>query len=110
MSKDKQYRHLINSTKWTTLRNYQLRKHPLCQRCEEQGRLRLANEVHHIIPIESVSNQQSMQTLAYDANNLMSVCRQCHHEIHAEMQSHTKHAVKENNDRKTKMFLSQYLK
>ena len=50
-------------------------------------RVRLADEVHHIVPIESVSDVKSMEMLAFDDTNLMSVCRECHHAIHNEMQS-----------------------
>lgn len=110
MSKDKQYKHLINSQRWRSCRDRQLRLHPLCQRCEKEGRIRLAEEVHHIRPIESVHDYMSMEALAYDMNNLMSVCCECHHDIHAEMMSHSKESVRRNNERKTEQFMSKYLK
>jgi 5-methylcytosine-specific restriction protein A len=72
--------------------------------------VRLADEVHHIVPIESVSDVKSMEMLAFDDTNLMSVCRECHHAIHNEMQSHTKESVRKNSERKTKLFFERFLK
>jgi len=49
-----------------------LADHPLCHDCSEQGRITPANEVHHII------DRQERPDLAYDAANLMALCKSCH--------------------------------
>ena len=108
MSKNRLYIRLINAQRWRDCRNRQLRLHPLCQMCEKEGRITLAEEVHHIRPIESMNDAISMQSLAYDPTNLMSVCRECHHKIHAALMSHSKKAVRENNKRKTDQFFKRY--
>ena len=108
MSKNALYIRLINSQRWRDCRSRQLRLRPLCQMCEREGRITLAEEVHHIKPIESTNDVTSMQSLAYDPTNLMSVCRECHHKIHADLMSHSKKAVRENNKRKTDQFFKRY--
>lgn len=109
MSHNADYVRLINSVRWRRCREEQLRRHPLCQMCEEQGRLRLAEEVHHVKPVESVAGYQDMEALAYDPYNLMSLCSECHHKIHEEMRSHSKAAARKSAERKTKMFLDKFL-
>ena len=108
MSKNRLYIQLINSRRWRDCRNRQLRLHPLCQMCEREGRIRLAEEVHHVRPIESVNDEIVMKRLAYDPDNLMSVCRECHHKIHANLMSHSKKAVQENNRRKAEQFFKRF--
>ena len=108
MSKNILYIRLINSQRWRDCRGRQLRQHPLCEMCEQEGRIRLAEEVHHIRPIESMSDAISMERLAYDPGNLMSICRECHHKVHAELMSHSKKAVQANSKRKTDQFFKRY--
>lgn len=61
---------------WRRVRKQALREHPLCQRCEEAGRVTAASIVHHIIAIEDAPR------LRLDLANLMTLCRECHEEIH----------------------------
>lgn len=39
---------LYNTTRWRNLRNAYLMEHPLCERCEKEGRITPATDVHHI--------------------------------------------------------------
>lgn len=110
MSKSKEYRRLVTSTRWRILRSEKLSEQPLCEKCEKEGRVRLAEEVHHIRPIESSNNIQEMNILAFDRSNLMSVCRDCHHKIHNEMESKSKKAIAKNNERRTRSFISKFFK
>ena len=108
MSKNKDYIRLINNQKWRNLRNKKIQLNPLCEECGEQ----LATEVHHKIPIEYYSDKPDlMEELAYDINNLESVCHECHKMIHAKMlySRNQKEAVKKNNEKKTKDFLKEFL-
>lgn len=61
--------------RWKVLSERKRHEHPLCQRCEEQGIVRVATEVHHVRSIESAP------WLRLEWTNLMSVCRACHREI-----------------------------
>lgn len=82
MSRNPKYTKLINSWKWQKLRREQLSRKPLCEVCEQRGRVVAATEVHHKTPVESVSDFAGMEFLAYDRTNLMSLCHDCHREIH----------------------------
>jgi len=68
-------RRLRSSETWKKVRRAQLRRFPICQRCEAQGRTTAAQEVHHI---ESVAARPD---LVFVLENLMSLCRVCHVEI-----------------------------
>ena len=103
------YVDIINSRKWQRLRNEYLGYHPLCERCERDGRIKPATDVHHIKPIQSKTTIEEMTALAFDANNLMALCYQCHHLIHLEMKSnsieHKKQIIQEEtNDSIKKLF------
>nr|WP_245574390.1 HNH endonuclease signature motif containing protein [Desulfovirgula thermocuniculi] len=52
-----------------------LRRHPLCELCEQEGRITPATIVHHKQPIKHGGH-------ALDMENLMSVCRECHIRLH----------------------------
>lgn len=85
MSRNPHYQALINTWKWQQLRAAKLKAQPLCEECERRGIVRAATEVHHIRPVGSALTPEGMKTLAYDRNNLMSVCVQCHQDLHAAM-------------------------
>lgn len=62
---------------WQRIRTQYAQAHPLCEKCFEEGRATLMEEVHHILPVSrGGSNDQS---------NLMSLCRSCHNKIHHEL-------------------------
>ena len=60
---------------WQRVRDCFITTHPLCQRCQERGRITPAQEVHHIVPLSQGST--------HDEANLMSLCTSCHSEITA---------------------------
>jgi 5-methylcytosine-specific restriction protein A len=57
---------------WVQTRRLKLLAHPLCERCESEGRVSMAQDVHHIKPIRTAPD------LRLDLSNLLSVCRSCH--------------------------------
>lgn len=87
MARNPEYIKLINTYRWKTLRLSKLTETPTCERCKQNGKFTIATEVHHITPIESVSDVNMMKILAFDKNNLMSLCKTCHKQIHIEMYS-----------------------
>ena len=109
MSKDANYIKLINTTRWKRLRLTKLQSQPLCECCKNNGKITPASEVHHITPVESVTTIEQMEILMFDFNNLMSICHECHVNIHAEMFSHSKANVQKANERKTKRFIDRFL-
>ena len=52
------------------LRECVLRAAPLCVRCDKAGRVRLAQEVDHIVPLTKGGTD--------DLANLQGLCRECH--------------------------------
>ena len=77
------YQKLINSYRWQLLRKKKFIANPLCEECRKQGRVVPTEEVHHIIPVESGKDEAEMTKLAYDYNNLQSLCKACHAAAHA---------------------------
>lgn len=58
---------------WTKLRLRILRRdYGLCQPCKREGRLTLAQQVDHIIPVSKGGSN--------DAGNLQSICIACHND------------------------------
>ena len=55
---------------WTKFRSMYLRQHPVCVRCG-----RMANVVHHIIPLDEGGEK-------FSEDNLMALCRYDHEKIH----------------------------
>lgn len=76
---------IYNSQKWKKLRNAYIAEFPLCQSCLEKGIVTPADAVHHLRPFLSGSTQAEIEALAFDWENLMAVCSQCHKELHAEL-------------------------
>ena len=71
--KTKLLRHIYNSKKWKSLRNDYISEHPYCECCGSD-----ATQVHHIISFSSGHSKHEIEKLAYDYNNLMSLCKHCH--------------------------------
>jgi 5-methylcytosine-specific restriction protein A len=62
---------------WRRLSERVRAEHPLCQVCEQRGDVTPATEVHHIIPVDDAP------WLRLERSNLVSICNQCHNDIHA---------------------------
>lgn len=60
---------------WQKVRNLKLRLNPLCERCEKEGKIIMAEMVHHIIPIDQGGARLGME-------NLESLCYNCHNKEH----------------------------
>ncbi|TVS19297.1 MAG: HNH endonuclease [Gammaproteobacteria bacterium] len=58
-------------SRWTRLRNWFIRAHPLCAWCAESGRTSAAQIVDHIVPIRAGGAR-------LEESNLQSLCRSCH--------------------------------
>lgn len=81
--KYKIYNKLINSYTWQKLRHRKFLANPVCEICAAEGRVRPTEEVHHIVPVENGRDEAEMRRLAYDYNNLQSLCKACHAAIHS---------------------------
>jgi 5-methylcytosine-specific restriction protein A len=61
-----------HSRPWYNLRSAKLARDPLCEPCLKEGRTTLATQVHH------VKDRKTHPELAFDQDNLESVCVSCH--------------------------------
>ncbi len=67
------------------------RDHYQCQLCKRYGRISEAQIVHHKLELAEYPE------LAFDDNNLISVCKKCHNKLHDE--KGTKAYMRKNEDR-----------
>ena len=61
--------------RWQKARLAYLRQHPICERCEVDGRVTAATLVHHIVELKDGGAR-------LDHDNLMALCNDCHEQIH----------------------------
>ncbi len=59
-------------SRWKNLSQRLRSEKPLCMRCELEGIIRAATEVHHVIPVAVRPD------LELDPSNCMCICRSCH--------------------------------
>ena len=79
-----------STEQWKKLRLAKLYEQPLCEVCKLKGMvenneekyLTLAEEVHHLRSFMKGANYNEQAMLFYDFNNLCSICKKCHSEIH----------------------------
>jgi 5-methylcytosine-specific restriction protein A len=90
MSQKQDKQRIYNSKEWKLVRNAKLNKDPLCEECKRRDKWVSATCVHHIIPIETATDYHQMQELAFRFTNLMSLCYQCHSDIHKALNSRSR--------------------
>lgn len=93
--KYKIYTQLINSWTWQQLRHRKFVNNPICEMCASEGRVTPTEEVHHVKPVESGRDEAEMRRLAYDYNNLQSLCKACHARVHAKEKKPMKESCKD---------------
>lgn len=71
-----------NTRWWKMARRTKLEEQPLCEMCLEQGIVKSATDVHHIEPF--ADKGALWQEFAFNYENLMALCEECHHKIHAQ--------------------------
>ena len=86
---DPEYSAIIHSRKWRNLRRKKIIANPMCECCEREGRLTIATEVHHKIHLQTAKGA-TKQLLAFDWNNLESLCKECHINAHLNTRTDTK--------------------
>ena len=67
---------------WKKLRNWYIIHYPLCENHYKFGIIKPADEVHHKRIISSGNDIKEMRSLTLDKLNLMSLCKQCHRQMH----------------------------
>lgn len=108
MAKDEDYNKMIHTNRWLRLRREILTSHPLCQRCEAEGILTPATEVHHIHPVEEAITYGDKRMRMFDPHNLMALCHACHVQTHTELGRSGKAATKKRNEEKAKQIIEKF--
>ena len=85
MAKDKEYQQLIHTSQWLRLRRAVLIAYPLCERCQAEGVITAATEVHHVRPVEEAFSKAERRQRMYDPSNLQALCHDCHVRTHTEL-------------------------
>lgn len=74
---------IYNTATWRNLRKAHLQYHPLCYMCQQKGIIKGGDQVHHLIsPFQFQGLKRN--ELAYDADNLITLCSKCHSELHGQ--------------------------
>lgn len=102
----KLYQRLMNSREWRETRMYKLQRNPLCEEHYRAGKYVAASVVHHIIEVESGKTERECRRLCFDPNNLESLCRECHAEIHKTRGYHTAAAHQRREDERLRQWAS----
>ena len=80
---------VYNSRQWRELRNWYIASHPLCERCEAEGRTTPATAVHHVISFTKFFDNGEITAkalqYAYDKSNLQALCDRCHKKAHGQL-------------------------
>lgn len=100
---------MIGSARWARLRRDVLTAHPLCERCEEEGYVTAASEVHHERPVESGSTPQEREKLMFDRMNLRSLCHDCHVKAHVELGRSGRRLTRERNEAASSSFIRRWM-
>ena len=72
----KQNNKFYSSKEWLTVSNNYKKLHPFCESCLKEDKENPSFIVHHITPISQGGDR-------FDENNLIAICKICHHEIHS---------------------------
>ena len=78
---------IYQDKRWKIIRAEKLRISPLCEMCQAEERTTLAQEVHHIIPFSYGRNPAQVDGLAFDMDNLQSLCEPCHEQAHMKLRN-----------------------
>lgn len=78
---------IYQSKRWKLLRQYYLNLHPLCEICLARGIIKPADDVHHADSFLNYNGDKRIE-VAFDKDNLVSVCRQCHNWLHRNGTTH----------------------
>jgi 5-methylcytosine-specific restriction enzyme A len=82
------YQDVYQDPRWRRLRDQKLMDNPICELCEMKGRVTQTEEIHHIKPFEISKGREELELLAFDYDNLISLCIPCHKEEHRKLRQH----------------------
>ena len=68
---------VYNTTAWKNIRASHIMQHPLCELCLKEDKVKPTEDIHHILGILKYPD------LAYNTDNLLALCKECHSKIHS---------------------------
>ena len=74
----KKSQEIYNTDRWKKLRKAKLMLNPVCEICGKE----LATQVHHKDSFLKYENLLKRKEVAYDFDNLQSLCELCHIKLH----------------------------
>lgn len=83
------YRRIMNSKRYKQARNFYMSAHPLCELCLNDGIVKASQELHHKVEVDSARSDIEAWNLATSVSNFQALCRDCHHNLHKAMRSHS---------------------
>lgn len=72
---------IYNTDLWRRLRDMKRMNFPLCEVCNMEGKITPVSDIHHLISFTHKEESEKLR-LAYDYDNLISVCKPCHIRLH----------------------------
>lgn len=84
----KERQDIYNTPEWKRLSKAFKMANPLCQKCLEKGIITPAAHIHHKVSFMQFNDELKRKEVAYDWDNLQSLCVQCHNEIHNHHSQH----------------------
>lgn len=81
------FQSIYNTPRWKNLRAAKVRANPLCEVCLAADRVKPTKEVHHIKPLDIGLEQIDLEQIAYDWDNLLSCCVECHKAEHMKLRT-----------------------
>lgn len=78
---------IYQSKRWKLLRQFYLYLHPLCEVCLSKGIIKPAIDVHHRDSYMNYTGDKRIE-VAFNPDNLLAVCKQCHSELHKNGTTH----------------------
>lgn len=72
---------IYNTDLWKRLREMKRMNFPLCEVCNIEGKITPVADIHHLISFTHKEEAEKLR-LAYDYDNLISVCKNCHTRLH----------------------------
>lgn len=79
---NRKWQKFYGSRAWHKTREAQILEHPVCERCLSKGIVKPAECVHHVTPFSEGVTDTDRWSMFLDERNLVSLCAQCHREIH----------------------------
>lgn len=73
---------VYNTKLWRDTRKIKMVNNPLCEICEIEGRITPTDDIHHLRTFTQAQDEAQKDLLAFDYDNLISLCDKCHQRIH----------------------------